>query len=586
MAIEFKNISKQFGSFFANKNISFKIETGQIHALIGENGAGKSTLCKILFGIYQPDAGQIFINGKPVKITSPMVAKKLKIGMVHQHFYLADPISALDHVILDQNQIQSQNQNQIQNPEFKNQSHPFLFDFIKNNFSFISRDSIQKNLEQISKNYGMPIPWQTAVGQLPVGIQQRLEILKLLYNKADILILDEPTAVLTPQEVDSFFDQIKKLKASGKTIIIITHKLKEVMALSDTITVFRQGQHIKTLKTADTNTTELAELMVGKSWSPTEAVRERQAAGTTLLSFRNYSLAPEYSATQSNLSIANSENTTATMGPGPGFWGLIKYIFKSGFSSHRPDNFKSITEKNQTKTKKVLDNINFNMRPNEIVGVAGIEGNGQNEFVESIVNPLKFKGRRWGQIELRDHSLLQMTSQQIKMLGISYLPPDRMTEGLLLESDSYENFILGYHRTDEFQSKGWINFPAIFNRVKTAFENFDIRPQNPLLPLKNFSGGNQQKLIIAREIMETPDLLIACQPTRGVDIGAIDRIHQEFFRLKKVGSSVLVVSSDLDELLRICDRIVVMYNGKIVGQYFYYEFDEKKIGSLMGGATV
>ena len=529
-AVEFRNISKKFGGLVANNKVSFSIQRGQIHALIGENGAGKSTLCKILFGIYQADEGQILINGKPIQITNPMIAKQLKLGMVHQHFHLADPITALDHVILDMQNLSADAKSGSGSKSSLGHADMNIFSWIANLLLPIPRNSILKKLEKLSEDYGMPVPWQTPVGKIPVGLQQRLEIIKLLFNQADILILDEPTAVLTPQEVESFFEQLRKLKDAGKTIIIITHKLKEVMALSDTITVFRQGQHIKTMPTHTTNMDELAELMVGKKWSPTQAVRERQAAGTTLLSFRNYSLADG--------------------------------------------------------KKKILDNINFNMRPNEIVGIAGIEGNGQNEFVESIVSPLKFKGRRWGHIELREHSLLQMTSHQIKMLGISYLPPDRTTQGLLLDSNSYDNFILGYHRTDEFQARGFLNFAAITERIKKAFETYDIRPKNPLLPLKNFSGGNQQKLIIARELMELPDLLVACQPTRGVDIGAIDRIHQEFFRLKREGASVLVVSSDLDELFRICDRIVVMYDGKIVGQYFYYEFDEQKIGALMGGASV
>ena len=509
--IEFKEISKSFGNCHANKNISLKIKKGTIHALIGENGAGKSTLCKMLFGMYPPSSGQILINGKPVSISSPLVAKALGIGMVHQHFMLTENMSALDHVLLDQKQ---------------------QGNWLSQLFWPINRKKIHAELEALANKYKMRVPWHLEVEHLSVGIQQKIEILKLLYNHAEVLILDEPTAVLTPQETDQFFGQLKALRDQGKTVVLITHKLKEVMAIADLVSVFRKGEHIGTYPISDVNEAKLGELMVGQKFEPIVAVRDPSARTTTglvKLSIRDYSLAQG--------------------------------------------------------RRLILDRINLEMRTGEIVGIAGVEGNGQSELISSIIEPMKYRNQRTGFIDYKEDSIMMEDTATIRTMGIGFFPEDRLKDGVLKNFTAKENFLLGQHRRADMQWLGFFQWKEIKAMLETVFEKFGIQPREPNLALRHYSGGNQQKLVVGRETMQNPELLIACQPTRGVDVGAAKIIHQEILDLKKRGTSVLLISSDLDELFKITDRLFVIYDGRFVTQLFHYEYDEKKVGALMGGAA-
>lgn len=509
--IEFRGVSKSFGQIQANKNISLKIKKGTIHALIGENGAGKSTLCKMLFGMYAPTSGQILINGKVENISSPVVAKSLGIGMVHQHFMLTENMTALDHVLLEQ----------------KNQGN-----WLAQLFLPVDRKKIQGELDALANKYKMRVPWHLEIEFLSVGVQQKIEILKLLYNHAEVLILDEPTAVLTPQETEQFFAQLKALREQGKTVILITHKLKEVMAIADVVSVFRRGEHISTHTISEVDEAKLGELMVGQKYEPVIAVRDPSARTTTglvKLSIRDYSLAEG--------------------------------------------------------RKLLLDRINLEMRTGEIIGIAGVEGNGQSELISSIIEPLKYRNQRTGQIDYKDEAIMLEETGTIRTMGIGFFPEDRLKDGVLKNFSAKENFLLGQQRREDMSWFGFFLWKEILLMLEKVFEKFGIEPRNPELSLKHYSGGNQQKLVVGRETIQDPELLIACQPTRGVDVGAARIIHQEILDLKKRGTSVLLISSDLDELFKITDRLFVIYDGRFVSQLFHYEYDEKKVGAMMGGAT-
>lgn len=504
--LEFKNVGKTFGSVRANDEVSFKIKSGSIHALIGENGAGKSTIMKILFGLYEKDAGEILFNGQSFKVNSPLQAKSYGIGMVHQHFMLAGPMTALDHIFLDEN----------------------LSTSAISLFQNLNRKLRLSQLEEIAKKYKMPVQWNSLVQDLSVGFQQRIEILKLLYNRADILILDEPTAVLTPQEITALFDQLRSLKKDGKTIIIITHKLKEVMALADEVTVFRAGKSVAHRNIVDTNIHELSELMVGRK----------------LIDFKR---------------TPKTENSKPVV--------LLQDItLKSG---------------NSDPGKNALQNISFKIESGEVVGIAGIEGNGQSELIEVLLNPIKHQSNLTGKIFWNGEDITRLDARSLKEKGQSYFPEDRLKQGVLIHSDMKENFILGMHRSRLFQKFGWLLTKKIKSIADQQMKDFDVRPLDSDLLFQNFSGGNQQKFVVARELFRKPQFLIAAQPTRGVDIGAIERIHAEINGLKAKGAAVILISSDLDEVLKLSDRILVMYEGKIVGEILAKDFDEKVIGHLM-----
>lgn len=509
--IEFRGISKSFGTCHANKNISLNIQKGTVHALIGENGAGKSTLCKMLFGMFTPTSGQILINGRAVNISSPTVAKALGIGMVHQHFMLTENMTAIDHVMIEE----------------KKQG-----DWLSQLLLPVNRKKMRNELEALANKYKMRVPWHLEIEHLSVGVQQKIEILKLLYNHAEVLILDEPTAVLTPQETEQFFAQLKALRDQGKTVILITHKLKEVMAIADHVSVFRKGEHIGTHPISAVNEEKLGELMVGQKFEPVSAVRDPSARSTTglvKLSIRDYSLAEG--------------------------------------------------------RRLVLDRINLEMRTGEIVGIAGVEGNGQSELISSIIEPLKFKNQRTGYIDYKDQSILLEETALIRTMGIGFFPEDRLKDGVLKNFTAEENFLLGQHRREDYQWFGFFRWKDLEMMLDKVYEKFGIQPRDPKLSLRHYSGGNQQKLVVGRETIQDPDLLIACQPTRGVDVGAAKIIHQEILDLKKRGTSVLLISSDLDELFKLTDRLFVIYDGRFVSQLFHYEYDEKKVGAMMGGAA-
>jgi len=506
IALDFENISKTFGELKANQNISFQVKKGHIHAIVGENGAGKSTLMKILFGLYQKDSGKIRLNGKEINFSSPIQAKNMGLGMVHQHFMLAGPLMAVDHIILEDAK------NNI--PLFKKLFFP------------LPRKKIIQDLNKLSSLYKMPVPWESKIEDLSVGIQQRIEILKLLYNKADLLILDEPTAVLTPQEIEQLFLQLKEMKDSGKTILIITHKLKEVLKIADAVTVLRQGQSICTLPIKGQTIESLSEHMIGRKLKYFSH-EERIDSDVTRVVVRNLTF--------------------------------------------------------QTANKTLLKDVSFEIHPNEILGIAGVEGNGQTELLNAFVRPQNTNGKYFGQIQFKNVNLLNLTSSQIRKLEVSYFPEDRIHQGLLLHANVLENFLLGKQFHSEFSKKGWILKKQVHAAVQTIFDQFDVRPKNEKLLLEKFSGGNQQKFVVGRELYHHPNLLIAAQPTRGVDIGAIETIHTEFLKQREKGTSVLLISSELDELLKLSDRILVLFNGKIMGNILRKDFNEKEIGILMTG---
>jgi ABC-type uncharacterized transport system ATPase subunit len=496
--LEFINVSKAFGECVANRSVSFSVEPGTIHALVGENGAGKSTIMKILFGLFHRDKGEIKLNGKKTQFSSPLEAKRAGIGMVHQHFMLAGPLTALDHIFLD--------------------------DFSSENlFRPLNKKSKLEELETLSRLYGMPVPWNEKIENLSVGFQQRIEILKLLHNRSRILILDEPTAVLTPQEVQSLFQQLRQLKQSGHTILLITHKLQEVLELADHVSVFRQGTVIESLAVRKTTALELSEMMVGRK----------------LQEFR-----------KKPLQISE----------------------------------KMLELRNLSHSELKLHNLNLQVHAGEIVGIAGVEGNGQSELIQVLLNPKKFSGLS-GDLLWKNQSLLSDSPVELKKKGFSYLPEDRLSHGALPDLNLQENFILGRERSQDFQKKGFLQWGRIKKATEKALKNFDVRPANPDLIFSSLSGGNQQKLVAAREFSRNPTFLLAAQPTRGVDIGAIERLHSEILNWRDQGRPVLLISSELEELMKLSDRILVMFEGRFVGELAASEFDQMKIGRWMTGAT-
>lgn len=495
--IEFKKISKHFGAVAANADISFTIQAGTIHGIIGENGAGKSTAMKILFGLYQPDHGEIFIRGKQVHFSSPTDAMENKIGMVHQHFMLAEPMSALDNIIL----------------------HDKKSGFVLN------RKKRLKELQELAAKYSFEMDLTKNIQDLPVGLQQRVEILKILSQESDVIILDEPTAVLTPQEVDSLFVNLEKLKAMGKTIIIITHKLKEVVRITDNVTVFRHGKVVAERSTQQTNCDELAELMVGHKIHPPAERKSSVDFSKKIIELKDVS---------------------------------------------------SNTESSDTK------HLNFSIHSKEIVGIAGVEGNGQNALIQLLIDPAHTDSLS-GKILFNEVEINNLTSLEIRELGAGAFPEDRLKFGVVAQRPVFENFLLGLHRFKEYTRGPFINFKKLLSKVDQAIKDYDIRPKSNTHTLAKMSGGNQQKLVVARELSHKPSFILAAQPTRGVDIGAIEFIHEQLRISRDSGSGVLLISSELDELLTLSDRILVMYKGQIIAEYPRNQFDSFKIGAAMGG---
>jgi ABC-type uncharacterized transport system ATPase subunit len=503
--IELKSLTKVYGDCVANAGVSLSVRPGSIHAIIGENGAGKSTAMRMLYGMARPDAGEILVDGIARTWRSPSDAIAAGIGMVHQHFMLAGPYDPVDNVVLGAE------------PAKKG-----VAGLLPLWFRPIDRSGAKVELQAIAKKNGFAIDWSRPVEELPVGIQQQLEIVKLLYRSARILILDEPTAVLTPQETRELFERLKELRSQGKTILIITHKLKEVMAISDRVTVFRGGRTVGEVETKDTSPEELAQLMVGRRVSL-------------------HAAAP----------------------PAPV---LREPVLEVG-----------------------MPGLGFQVRGGEVVGIAGVEGNGQSELLRALVRPSEMTAKIRGPIRILGKETANvgraLSTREILALGVSVIPEDRHREGLLLDRPVRENFLLGLQRQPEFSKSGFIQSEALERTAEAALETYDIRPRSLEVSSGSLSGGNQQKVIIAREFTRKPRFLIAAQPTRGVDVGAIEFIHQRILDARAGGTGVLLVSSELDEILALSDRILVMFGGKIVAQYARGQADENQLGLAMGGAT-
>ncbi len=509
-AVEFKSVSRIYSMdsidgknsvLRANDKLSFTIAQGSIHGLIGENGAGKSTAMKILFGLEQADEGEILLFGKKVRFNSATEAMNSGISMVHQHFMLSENETALENFMLMQ----------------KN-SAPF---------SWRSKKQELNEAKKLSKNFGLEIPWEKLVQDLSVGEQQRLEILKALSQNGKILILDEPTAVLTPYETQDLFKKLKDLKSQGYTIILITHKLKEVLQITDYITVMQKGKVTTSLKTTEATVEILTEKMIGKSHE-----------NFRLLA----SSAPQASQKRLHLSKINVEHS----------------------GSH-------------------LEIENLSVNSGEIVGVAGVEGNGQKELLKLLLHPKKFK-KISGEIEILGKDTKKFSTQQLRQLSIGIFPEDRLRYGSVLNLNLLQNFILGYQR--KFFTNSFL-FPwkKALQICLEQIQKFNVVPGNPQARFSSLSGGNQQKLVAARELFLKPDLLLVSQPTRGVDVGASAFIHQQILAARNSGAAILLISSELDELIHLSDRVIVLYRGRIQAEFSRLQFSENKIGAAMGGIS-
>jgi general nucleoside transport system ATP-binding protein len=501
-AVELRELTKRFGNVAANAGVNLRVQAGTIHGVIGENGAGKSTAMKMLYGVLRPDAGDILIDGTKCVWSSPADAIARGIGMVHQHFMLAGPYSALDNILLGAEPVRR---------------------------GVIDRPKARARLEALASQYGLPVDWDRPIEELPVGIQQRVEILKLLYRDARILILDEPTAVLTPQETNALFGNLKRLRAEGKTILLVTHKLKDVMSFTDHVTVFRAGKVTGEVETAQTSPQELANLMVGRKVVLEIDVRPAQPRAEPAIEVAGLSLTG------------------------------------AGGGRHR------------------LMDVSFSVQGGEIVGIAGVEGNGQSELLQALLHPRDPRCRTSGSVELLGRDVTACEAWRIRELGVAVIPEDRLQEGLLLERPVSENFLLGLHRSRAFSRAGFIDASRLATSATLALKEYDVRPPDLDLPAGKLSGGNQQKLIVAREFQRKPLLLIAAQPTRGVDVGAIEFIHNRIVRARDEGAGVLLVSSELDEILALSDRILVMYEGRIVASFARGQVTERGLGLKMGG---
>jgi simple sugar transport system ATP-binding protein len=491
--IEMRGITKRFGAVTANKQINLSIPAKTIHAIVGENGAGKSTIMKILYGFYTADEGEIVIDGERREIRSPHDAIALGLGMVHQHFMLVPPMTVTENIILG--------------------AEP-------GSGGRINFKQAEEQIRKLSSDFGFDINPRMRVEELSVGQQQRVEVLKALYRGARILILDEPTAVLAPQEVEEFFKILRSMREQGKTIIIITHKLAEVLALSDNVTVMRDGKVVGERRTAETNAAELARLMVGREVLLRVEKTEAKPQGP-VLSVRGLPLRP------------GAE-------------------------------------------------VSFDVRAGEIVGIAGVEGNGQTELIEILAGLRRASA---GSVKLNGRECRELSAREIKELGVAHIPEDRHRRGLLLDFDLADNTILGTHYRPPAARAGLglIDEQAVAEKAERLLRDFDVRPPNAALPSRALSGGNQQKLIIGREFDIHPKLLLVAQPTRGVDIGAIEFIHRKLVELRDAGAAVLLVSAELEEVLSLSDRLLVMYQGRIVGEVDPQQVDQEEIGLMMTG---
>ncbi len=501
LAIELRGISKAFGPVQANKDISIRVKRGTIHGIVGENGAGKSTLMSILYGFYRADAGEVFINGAKTEINSSPDAIRAGIGMVFQHFKLVENFSVLENVILGAED------------------------------SHLLRNSLARArglLKDLAREFELHVDPDAKIEDLSVGHQQRVEILKALYREADILILDEPTGVLTPSEADHLFRILRGLKEQGKTIILITHKLREIMDVTDEVSVMRRGEMVATRTTSQTSPTELAELMVG----------------------RKVLLRVEKTPAHPTDEVLRIEG--------------LRLVDSQGVER--------------------LRGLDFNLRAGEILGIAGVAGNGQSELLEAIAGLRPAEGTAWLRGEPLPLSGPGCDGQTRRKHRIAHVPEDRHRRGLVLNFHAWENVALGYHNDPVYNPSPWrMNNPAIMRDTEEKMGAFDVRPADPHLKASGFSGGNQQKIVLAREIEHAPDLLLIGQPTRGVDIGAIEFIHQRIIRLRDAGAAILLVSVELDEIMALSDRILVMFDGRIMGERMPDATNAQELGLLMAG---
>jgi len=495
-AVEFRGISKRFGTVQANRSISFAIARGSIHGLIGENGAGKSTLAHILYGFLTPDAGEIRVGGRPVAIRNPRDAIAAGVGMVHQHFMLVEPMTVLENLMLGSEQAMTLRE---------------------------GRATARATLARLGRAHDASLDPDAPVESLPVGLKQRVEIVKALHRGAEILILDEPTAVLTPIEVEALFHELRQLAASGTTILLVTHKLKEVMAVTDAVTLLRQGAVVAERETVWTSPDELAELMIGRASAPPTKVSRRP--GPPVLQ-------------ADALEVRDADGVTRLKG------------------------------------------VSLTVRAGEIVGIAGVAGNGQSELIETLIG---LTPPRSGKIRLKGEDITRVGVAARRNRGLGHIAEDRLRLGAIASFSAAENALLGRQGESAFASHGLLRRRAVLAALDSWMRDYEIRPADPQRRLALFSGGNQQKLVAAREIERKPKLLIVGQPTRGVDVGAAELIHGRLLALRASGAGILLVSADLDEIRLLADRILVICDGRIVGAVDPGDADEQRLGLLMAG---
>ncbi|MEM9036468.1 MAG: ABC transporter ATP-binding protein [Actinomycetota bacterium] len=500
-AIELIGITKRFPGVVANDDVNLRVEAGEIHAICGENGAGKSTLMKILYGMQPADEGRMLVNGEEVSFSSPSEAIDRGIGMVHQHFMLADQLTVLENVILGSEPVKSGGR--------------------------IDFGAARSHLEEVAHDYGLDVHPDDLIETLEVGERQRVEIIKVLFRGARILILDEPTAVLVPQEVEALFDNLRELKASGATILFIDHKLDEVLEISDSITVLRQGKTVATVKPEDVTAHDLAELMVG-SELPTPDTNESTVTDTVELAIDGVTVLDE---------------------------------------DERP----------------VVDDVTLQVRRGEVVGIAGVEGNGQGELVDAIIGTEEIAA---GTISLGGEDITAWPVRQRRESGIGYVPQDRHDEGLLLESPLWENAALGHQTKKPFARGIWVDRAGSRERTTEIRSEFDVRAPNIDVSAQALSGGNQQKLIIGREMTSNPSLLVAAHPTRGIDVGAQAAVWENIREARSQGLATLLISADLDELIGLSDTIVVMFRGRLVAELDPAQVTPRDLGAYMTGAAL
>ncbi|KKC38180.1 heme ABC transporter ATP-binding protein [Devosia epidermidihirudinis] len=501
-AIELEKINKRFGAVHANKDIDLKVARGTIHGIVGENGAGKSTLMSILYGFYKADSGTIRVNGTEANIADSRAALALGIGMVHQHFMLVDNFSVLENVILGAEDS----------------------GFIKP-----SLDRARRELDRLETEYQLEVDPDATIEDISVGQQQRVEILKALYRGAEILILDEPTGVLTPKEADDLFRVLRTLREQGKTVILITHKLREIMAITDNVSVMRQGEMVATVKTAETSPEHLAELMVGRSVL-LHVQKDAANPGKTLLEVKDLVVTDDMGITR-------------------------------------------------------VKSVSFSIRAGEIVGIAGVSGNGQTELLESITG---MRDQRSGTVILNGNPLSLKGDDgaaRARAAGLAHVPEDRQRMGLITTFSEWENAILGYSDSEDYGKGAMLDIAKAKAKAAEHIKTFDVRPADINLKTALFSGGNQQKIVLAREMDRDPDVLVVGQPTRGVDIGAIEFIHNQIIKLRDAGKAILLVSVELDEIRSLSDRILVMFDGQIVGEAEAATATEGQLGLMMAGVV-